>query len=101
MNAIGSLQCIRPGFRQTKEPNLTLLDQFRHRADNFFNWNCWVDPMLIKQVNHIDTEPFERTFNRRSNFLGMTIDIVRRSTFNFETKLGGNDCSISASLQSL
>ena len=79
-------------FGQAKVLYLALLDQFLHGTCHIFDGYVRVNTVLIKQVDHIDLEPFERSFDSLLDVRGLAVQTRRTrpiiATAQIESELG-------------
>src|SRR5918998_6330716 len=55
-------------------PNLAGCDQLTHRADRLLYRSVAVDPMLVVEVDVVDTQPVERRVARAPDVFGIAAD---------------------------
>ena len=54
---------LHAGFRQAEVLYLALANQVFHRRRHIFDGHRWVDTVLVEQVDGLDLEPFQRSFD--------------------------------------
>ena len=81
-------------LRQSEVLHFALLNQFFHRTGYFLNRHTWINAVLIKKVNHIGPEPFQRCIGHLFDVLGPAVQAhpLRASIrVELEPELGGDD----------
>src|SRR5262245_48954403 len=64
MHSMGSANRLRRGFAEPEKPDLAFCHQLGHRANGVFNGDIWVHPMLIVQVNDVESEAAQAGLTR-------------------------------------
>lgn len=60
LDGVGAANRSRPGFREAEVFHLAGPNQILDRASDVFDWDVRIDAMLIKNIDDIGTEAFER-----------------------------------------
>ena len=88
-------------LRQAKVLYLALLNQVFHRTGHVLNRHTWINAVLIKKVNHIGPEPFQRCIGHLFDVLGPAVQAGTFSVFiDFEAKLCRDDDLVEERLES-
>src|SRR5260370_37297904 len=74
MDGVGAPDALRPGLAQPQMPDLTLFDEPGHRADGVLDRHCRIDPVLVIEIDDIDTEALEARVARLCNIGGAPVD---------------------------
>src|SRR6476469_9077877 len=65
-------------------PDLALFDQVADSACDVLDRYVGIDAVLVKQVDGLDAEPFERAFDRRADMLGTAVHAAVRARVRIE-----------------
>ena len=88
-------------LRQSEVLHFALLNQFFHRTGHVLNRHTWINAVLIKKVNHIGPEPFQRCIGHLFDVLGPAVQAGTFSVFiDFEAKLCRDDDLVAERLES-
>lgn len=85
-------------FGKSEMKHFPLLNQLLDGAGDLFDRHGRIDAVLIKQINHLDLEPLERTFHRFADVRRVAVERRRGlggawvgSGGDIETELRGDD----------
>ncbi len=94
LDGVSASNCLRSRFRKPEVFDLTLLDQFLHRACDIFDGYARVHSVLIQQIDDINLQSLKRPFDGLLYVLGLAVHTGRPGLVIFasevETKLGGD-----------
>ena len=62
------------GLRKTEMPDLALLNQFFNCSRHIFNRHGGVNPVLIKELNAVSVQPFQRLLNYLADMLRFAVE---------------------------
>src|SRR6266568_7810020 len=78
----------RTDFAKTEVPHFAFLDQVSHGSGDFFDGHVRIEPVLIKQIDDLDLEAFERVIGHPTNAIRAAVEAVWCS--HFVTELGAD-----------
>src|SRR5437899_139024 len=81
--------CSCARLRETEVQHLPFFDQILNRASYIFDWHCWIDPVLVEEVNAIGFKALKRGLSHLFDMLGPAIESY--CTVNRKTKLACNN----------
>ena len=61
------------GLRKAEMPDLALLNQFFNCSRHIFNRHGGVNPVLIKELNAVSVQPFQRLLNYLADMLRLLL----------------------------
>ena len=83
------------GFGEAEKANLSLANEFGHRADDILDRNERIDAMLVEQIDVIRLQPAQRTFDYFTNVCRLAVDAGDDAVrVELEAELGGDDDAV-------
>src|SRR5437764_5904275 len=73
---MGPPDALRPGLAHPEITDLALFDEPRHCADRILDRHCRIDPVLIIEIDDIDSEPLEARLAGLDNIGGTAVDAI-------------------------
>ena len=70
--------------------HLAFLDQTLDRAGHILDWHARVDPMLVEEINHLDTQPLQRRVTHLADVLRPAVEAHR--LLRLEVDIGAELC---------
>ena len=93
------------GFRKANGPPLPLLHEIRQRADRLLDRHVGVAPVLVEEIDDLDTEPLQRGVRHRAHMLRAAVGAGGACSLclitDGEAELGGDHDLVAEGLQSL
>jgi len=74
MDGMGAADCVRSSLGQAEVADLAGLNELGHRPDGVLDRGLGVDPVLVVQVDGVDTEPLQARVTRLADVVGGAAD---------------------------
>src|SRR6516165_7361723 len=98
MGRMGAPDALRPRLAQPEKAHLALLDEARHRPDRLLDRHRRIDPVLVIEIDGLDTEPLQARLASLRYIGGAAVDAVGAAGAPRLAELAGDHDSVAPAL---